>query len=124
MSAEQETGMEVSEELLEGGIIKINLSGRMDTAGVTQHADIRFAGMCAAPRTAIAVDLSDVSFLASVGIRSLVSNAQAVVRRGGKFVLLNPAPNVTRVLEMAGLLELLPICRDLQAVRGIFTGSL
>jgi anti-anti-sigma factor len=106
--------MNISEELLEGNVIKINLSGRMDSQGVNQYIDTKFAGMCAAPRTAIVVDMSDVPFLASIGIRSLLMNAKAVTNRGGKFVLLNPAPNVIKMLELGGIDALIPVCRDLE----------
>ena len=60
------------------------------------------------------VDMSAVSFLASIGIRTLLMTAKAVSGRGGKMVILNPDDNVTNVLQMAGIDTLIPICRSLE----------
>jgi anti-anti-sigma factor len=108
--------MDIKEEQLNGGVTKINLSGRMDIVGVGQ-VETKFAGMTAAPRMAIVVDMSDVPYMSSIGIRALLMNAKAVGRRGGKFVLLSPQPDVKMVLETSGIDQLISICSDLdQAV--------
>lgn len=104
--------MEITEELLGGDVYKINLSGRMDIDGVGS-IETRFAGMTAAPRLAIIVDMSAVPFMSSIGIRSLLMNAKAVGRRGGKFVVLNPNENVRSVLVSAAIDQLIPICGGL-----------
>jgi anti-anti-sigma regulatory factor len=41
--------------------------------------------------------------------------AKAVQRRGGVFVLLNPVVEVEKVLEVTGVVELMPIYRDSDA---------
>lgn len=105
--------MEISEEVLEGQVHKIILSGRMDIDGVGR-IETRFAGMTASPRMAIIVDMSDVPFMSSIGIRALVMNAKAVGRRGGRFVVLNPAENVRNVLASSGIDKLIPVCSGLE----------
>ena len=102
--------MQLETESLPDDILKINLSGRMDVAG-TQAIDLKFTGH-AANRRAVIVDMSDVAFLASIGMRTLMLAAKAVFARGGRMVLLNPDSNVTHVLEMAGIDTLIPICRS------------
>lgn len=104
--------MNISEEKLQGEVSKINLSGRMDIEGVSQ-IETQFAGMSAAPRMAVVVDMSEVPYMSSIGIRALLTNARAVSRRGGKFVLLNPEANVKKVLETSGIDQLIAICGDL-----------
>jgi len=104
--------MNISEDKLQGEVTKVNLSGSMDIEGVSK-IEIQFAGMCAAPRMAIVVDMSAVPYMSSIGIRALLMNAKAVSRRGGKFVLLNPEPNVKKVLESSGIDQLITICQDL-----------
>jgi anti-sigma B factor antagonist len=101
--------MDINEEELNGGVSKINLSGRMDIVGVGQ-IETKFAGMTAAPRMAIVVDMSDVPYMSSIGIRALLMNSKAVSRRGGKFVLLSPQPDVKMVLETSGIDQLISIC--------------
>jgi len=104
--------MNISEEQLQNSITKINLSGRMDIEGVGQ-IETKFSGMSASPRMAIIVDMSEVPYMSSIGIRALIMNAKAVGKRGGKFVLLNPEPNVKNVLETSGIDQIIPIYSDL-----------
>ena len=61
----------------------------------------------------VVVDLSEVSFLASLGIRSLLVPAKAARARGGDVVLLNPQPRVMEVLTLAGLTGVLKVYTDL-----------
>jgi anti-anti-sigma factor len=110
--------MHIETENLDGGILKIKLVGRMDAQGAQEiHADL--VDRACAQRSVIA-DMSAVNFLASMGIRALVLAAKAVARRHGKMVLLNPDVNTTKVLEVAGVNELLPIHRSLDdAIRAV-----
>lgn len=103
--------MNIQEEQLQDGIVKIHLSGRMDIAGVGE-IEIKFAGMTASPRMSIIVDMADVPFMSSIGIRALLINAKAVNKRGGKFVLLNPEQNVEKVLVTSGIDQIIPICHS------------
>jgi anti-anti-sigma factor len=115
--------MNISEEKLDGSIYKITLSGRMDAEG-TGYIETRFAGMTAAPRMSVIVDLSAVSYMASLGIRAVIMNAKAVVRRGGKFALLSPQENVRQVLNTTGIDTIIPFCDDLdQAIAKVVSQS-
>ena len=107
--------MNIETESLDSGILKISLAGRMDVQGA-QEIDLKFNGYTANQR-AVIVDMSAVDFLASIGIRTLLLSAKAVSSRGGKMVVLNPDANVTKVLEMAGIDTLIPICRSLDEAR-------
>jgi len=107
--------MQIDSQVLEGGAVKINLSGRMDIQGA-QDIDLKLSGMTASQR-AVIVDMSAVNFLASIGIRSLLMVAKAVNSRGGKVVLFNPDETVTKILEMAGIDTLIPISRSLDDAR-------
>lgn len=111
--------MQIDAETLEGDVRKINLSGRMDVQG-TQEIDLKFSGFTA-NQNAVIVDLSQVDFLSSIGIRTLMINAKAMRQRGGRMVLLNPAPPVTSVLEMAGIDTLIPVFRSVDEARQAVT---
>jgi anti-anti-sigma factor len=104
--------MEIQEEKLDGDIYKINLSGRMDIIGVGE-IEIKFSGMTASPRMSIIVDMSDVPYMSSIGIRALLMNGKAVSGRGGKFTLLSPQDDVKNVLEVSGIDQILNICDSL-----------
>jgi len=103
--------MNIQEELLPNNVVKIHLSGRMDIAGVGE-IETRFAGMTASPRMAIIVDMAQVPFMSSIGIRALLINAKAVSKRGGKLVLLSPEENVEKVLTTSGINQIIPICHS------------
>jgi len=69
-------------------ITKITLSGRWDIDGALK-IDGPFMDIVKEKKF-VAVDLSDVAFLASLGMRRLVSGAKASWEHGGRVVLLKP----------------------------------
>jgi len=105
--------MDLEVQQLEGGIERVKLAGRLDSAGV-QEIDHRLSALTAA-RSFILVDLSQVPFLASVGIRTLLTNARVLRQRGGKMALLNPQSLVEEVLKVTGIESIIPVFHDLEA---------
>jgi anti-sigma B factor antagonist len=103
--------MELTTQELPNGVERIALAGRMDTAGA-QAIDLRFTSLATTRPALIVVDLSQVSFLASMGIRTLLSAARALMRRGGRMVLASPQPLVGEVLKVAGIEALIPVYAD------------
>jgi len=106
---------------LENGIRLLKLAGELDLQGVGE-IETKFGAYTAVEKPLILVDLEEVIFLASIGIRMLVSTAKVVVRRGGKLILLNPQPNVLTVLQMAGILEIIPSFDDLESATKALLG--
>jgi len=90
---------------------RITLSGRLDIVG-TGKIETRFAAL-AASGYSVVVDLSTVSFLASIGIRALISNAKTLQQRGGRMVLhVGANEAVSRTLAATGIDTLIPMFRD------------
>jgi anti-anti-sigma factor len=106
--------MKLETQTLDGGIVKVQLSGRMDAQG-TEEIEPKLMDSLGAHR-AVILDLSDVSFLTSAGIRALIVAAKAVSRRGGRMALLVLDANVRKVLEIANLGQLMPIHHTLDEV--------
>jgi anti-anti-sigma factor len=106
--------MEINCEKLDGDIYKINLKGRMDILG-NESIDIKFSGMAAAPNKLFIIDLSEVDFIASIGIRTLLLNAKAIHNRDGKMIILSPDSQVKKVLLMAGIDMVTPIVDTLES---------
>lgn len=102
--------MEMVVEELEGGVTRVVLTGRLDIAG-SAVVDLQF-NIVSGSRRAVVVDLSRVSFIASMGIRTLVSGAKAVRTKGGRMVLLFPETNVEKALRTASIDTLIPIYHD------------
>jgi anti-sigma B factor antagonist len=114
--------MELHTERLADGIDKLTLAGRMDSTGV-QEIDLRFTALTATKKALILVDLSRVSFLASIGIRTLVINAKALRQRGGSMALFSPQPLVAEVLKTAGIEMVIPTFDDLGMALGALKTS-
>ena len=95
------------------GITLVSLDGRFDIAGA-QEVDPKF-GALAGSVEKLAVDLSRVTFLASMGIRTLMLTAKTILRRGGAMVVFGPNVNVESVLRATGFDEIVSIHPDLVA---------
>jgi len=108
--------MELHSRELESGILSISLVGRMDSSG-TQQIDLRFTALSATRKLPVLVDLSQVTFLASIGIRTLVTNAKAQKRRGGVMVLYQPSAAVEEVLKSTGIDTIIPIAHDMETAQ-------
>ena len=105
--------MKISTESMEGGITRVMLDGRLDIEGAAA-IDLRM-NVLAGSSKFLLVDLSNVSFLGSMGLRSLVLPAQALRRRGGKMALYGPVPLVEEVLKASNIHEIIPVFHDLNA---------
>jgi len=103
--------MDVKE--LDGGVVRITLDGDLDAKG-SGEIEVQFAAVTSV-HTKVVVDMAKVGFLASIGIRTLLSAARTAGRRGGKVVLLSPVAPVLKVLQVSGADTLVPIFGDLDA---------
>lgn len=112
--------MELAAHDLDSGILGINLSGRMDIIG-TQQIDLKFTALAASRKAHVLVDLSNVTFIASIGIRTLINTAKAQKLRGGSLVLYKPSAPVEEVLRATGIQAIIPIAHDIDSARGAFT---
>ena len=103
--------MKIVEEELPGGITKIVLDGRLDIEGASA-VDLKMNAI-AGSRTAVLLDLHLVSFLASIGLRSIVLPARTIKSRGGRVVLFGPNDMVGKVLKTSGIDTVIPVHHDL-----------
>ena len=110
--------MQLDVAAMEHGITKVSLSGRLDIEGALK-IDGQFKKIAEENKNVL-VDLSEVTFIASLGVHTLMKGATATVKNGGKMVLLNPHPNVEKVLRTCRVDTMMPITHDLTAVPAIF----
>ena len=110
--------MELQYRDLENNIRFIKLIGILDITG-TGKIETRFAGYCAEDKARMIVDLSEVDFLSSIGVRLLILTAKSIGSRGGKMVLLNPIPEVLHVLEITGIPAVMPIYSSLESAETV-----
>ncbi len=107
---------------LDDGIGLIKLGGKLDIIGAGE-IETKFSGYCSGDHVRMIVDLSGVEFLASIGIRLLVTTAKSVSMRGGKLVFLNPIPEVLEVLEVTGIPAIIPSYFDLESAKSAVLAS-
>jgi anti-anti-sigma factor len=93
--------MELVVEDLPDGVTRAALVGRMDIDGALS-VDEQFRGLASLKR-AIVVDLAELTFMASMGLRTMVVAARSLNKTGGRMVFANAQNNVERVLETSGL---------------------
>lgn len=95
-------------------IVQLKLIGRLDLEG-TQAIEDKFAAAAAVREGKYVVDLSGLDFLASIGIRLLVTAAKTQLNRGGKLILAAPQPPIRRVLEASGIDKLIELTADVES---------
>ena len=110
--------MELHYSDLDNNIRMIKLVGDLDILGVGA-IETPFTGYCAGENPRVLVDLSEVAFLASIGIRLLTLTAKSVASRGGRMVLLHPTPDVRHVLEITGIPAIIPIYDGLESAEAV-----
>lgn len=92
-------------------ITHLALRGRLDSAGVGQ-VDLGFTAHTVPRAKPLLLDMSEVTYLASLGLRMLLTVAKALSSRGAKMVLLNPQPAVRDILNLSGFDQLIPVYKD------------
>lgn len=105
--------MDIQVDELPGGVTKALLSGRFDTTGAIA-IELPFNTL-AHERAALVVDLSNVSFMSSYGIRVLLRAAKIAASRDAKLVIFCPDSAVGKVLTTADIGELIPVFATLDA---------
>ena len=96
-------GMDIQFEVAENDIVRIILSGRLDIEGTKAIEETLMTKAPSADYCRVVVDLTAVSYLASVGLGCLVRTAQIVEKVHGKLVFFHPQPMVAKVLQESGV---------------------
>ena len=94
----------------------VKLRGRVDLDTIGD-LDREFTRQTVTRRKDVIVDMSDVDYMASIGLRMLITAAKALDKFGASMVLLNPHPDVEDVLRTAGFDKVMPIEHDLESAR-------
>ena len=101
-----------------GEVRRVVLVGRLDTAGV-DVVETRFGAAIVPNGKNTIVNLTEVTFLASMGIRMLISTTRALSRKGGKLVMYGAGPGVRDVIETAALTEIIPLAGNESEALGL-----
>jgi anti-sigma B factor antagonist len=91
----------------DGGRLRLSVSGEVDLES-TPRLEAAVAEACGVART-VELDLHEVSFIDSTGIRAVLGAKTLCAERGVEFLMVpsrHHAPH--RTFELAGVLDLLP----------------
>jgi anti-sigma B factor antagonist len=95
----------------EGGVAVVRLGGDVD---LESSPRVRAALLdCVGMRRGVLVDLSEVSYIDSSGVASLVEAYQTARKSGTRFALVEVSEAAMRVLELARLDRVFTIHRSL-----------
>lgn len=87
------------------------LSGRMDIAGVGA-IETKFTAFTASRQKPALVDISEVNFISSLGIRLFLSVAKSLHANGSKLILISPQSNIRETLQLSDISQFIPIAAD------------
>lgn len=110
--------MELQYRALDSGIRVIKLTGKLDAAG-TRDIESVFAEHCSGDHAWVVVDLADVEFVTSAGIRLLTLTAKSITQRGGQIILVKPVPGVQHILDLTGIPEIIPIYSSIESAEAV-----
>jgi anti-sigma B factor antagonist len=99
-------------DTLPNGVTVINLTGTMDALGA-QAIDLRFNAISGS-QSKIIVNMENVDYLSSMGIRTIIMGAKVVQRNNGKMVIVKPSSDVEKVLSESGVDTLIPIFQEME----------
>ena len=89
------------------------LEGRLDneTVGVL---DKELDAVLESPVKVVVLDVSRLEYVTSAGLRSMFRAQKVMAARAGKVALLNPQPQVQKVLDIVKLPDLGAVFRNVQ----------
>ena len=103
--------MEITEEK-RGGVTLIGLHGRLDAVS-SPSVEKRLLAIVAEGDVRIALDLSELSYISSLGLRVLMIVAKQVQTGGGKLSLAALSDTVHEIFKIAGFTELFSVYQTL-----------
>jgi anti-anti-sigma factor len=91
----------------------VYLEGKLnnDTVAVLNEELAKIAGSTA---SVVVFDLADLEYISSAGLRSIFGTRKLMAARGGKAVLVNPRPQVQKVLDIVNAVDLMAVFNSVQ----------
>ncbi len=99
---------------VEKAVCVVTAYGRIDAA-TAPDLEEQLSVRLAEGNIRIAVDMSDVSYISSSGLKVLLAALRQARRQKGQLVLCGLQPKVASILEMIGFDQVFPIAQDLAA---------
>jgi len=105
----------------ENEVVWVKLSGRLDIEGTARVEDEFRSALQDAWRGAV-VDMEEVDFITSMGLRMLMTSAHDLLKRGGRLIVLKPQWRVRESLEISGLDKAIAVAEFQEDVPALLIG--
>ena len=89
----------------EGSTLTISVSGRVDTVTAPELE----AGLKFGDAKCVVLDIAEVPYMSSAGLRLLLTSHKAMAAKGGRLEIVNVQSAVREVLEITGFSDILNI---------------
>jgi anti-sigma B factor antagonist len=97
----------------------MSVTGRVDSA-TAPELESQLRALVDGGKTHIVLDLKNVEYMSSAGLRAMVSTLKSVKRVNGDLRLANPSARVEEVLHLAGLTSIFTMFPTQEAAVGSF----
>lgn len=114
MATEDRLGIDVSHD---GGNVVIALRGELDLASAPAFS-AQFDDVCSDTSAVIVVDLSELDFMDSTGLRSILLAHERCNQQGRRFAVVPGGRQVARLLEIARVEDHLEVISAPQDLKG------
>ena len=91
----------------------VTLEGRLNSDTVV-ILDDELNRVASSPATVVVFDLEGLEYISSAGLRSIFNLQKVVTARGGKAILVNPRPQIQKVLEIVRATDLAAVFTSVQ----------
>ena len=103
----------------EGNVVVLRLRGRLDGNTAKDFEDKLVAAIEKGEHQ-VTLDLSDLDYISSAGLRVMLIGAKRIKATGGKFVLSSMHANVKEVFDISGFTGIFDITSTLDEALGSF----
>lgn len=83
-------------------LLKLKFSGKLDTISVGEN-EMKFHALLNGQNSPVILDFSEVTFLASMGIRMLLVGMKDLKRQGFDMKIENVSADIRKIFDIAGL---------------------
>jgi len=105
--------MHIAEQFKEGTLI-IGLRGRLDT-NTSEPFEQRIMAVIDAGNHRLVVELTELDYISSAGLRVLLMAAKRLKNEGGRLALCGLKDHIREVFEISGFLKILTVVDDVDA---------
>ncbi len=96
------------EKIIDGDLTKLNLNGKLDTVTAPKLESF-FSGCMENGENEFEVDLLNLKYLSSAGLRVLLSVQKKLNRSGGSMVLVNVSAAIREIFDITGFSGVLTV---------------